>query len=64
MKKSKTNKNTSKLNAIPAKDTGPIMLTKDLDKSLAVEVEECWINPNRITRDCILGSGWLFNISR
>ena len=34
-----------------------ILLTKDMDADLAVEVEECWINPYRITRRDLLGSG-------
>ena len=33
------------------------MLTKDLDKSLAVKVEELWIDSNRITQGGILGYG-------
>ena len=33
------------------------MLTKDLDKSLVIKVEESWIDSNRITRGGILGSG-------
>ena len=46
-----------KLAPIPIKDLQLIKLTKDLDEDLAVEVEECWIHPKRITPEHILGKG-------
>ena len=42
------------------KNTRLIMLTKDLDKSLAIKVEESWIDSKRIMRGGILGSGLSF----
>ena len=45
--------------ALPIKNTELIMLSKDLNADLALEVEECWINPCSITRGNILRSGLL-----
>ena len=59
-KKAEAQKEISTYNVIPTKNTRLIMLTKDLDKSLAIKVEESWIDSNRITRGGILGSGLFF----
>ena len=32
-------------------------LTKNLDKEIAAEVENCWINPEKITAGNVLGNG-------
>ena len=39
-----------------------ITLTKNLNKELAVEVENCWINPEKITTGNVLGNGTSFCI--
>ena len=36
-----------------------ITLTKNLNKELAAEVENCWINPEKITTGNVLGNGML-----
>ena len=39
-----------------------IALIKNLNKELAVEVENCWINPEKITTGNVLGNGMSFCI--
>ena len=61
----KTNQTTDKEIENPPQFKHPklITLTKNLNKELAAEVENCWINPEKITTGNVLGNGTSFSNS-